>query len=1129
MVICFTALWAQAVNWYGAYLQEQELARTKQGIVEQASELSTLVHQRFALLQGLASFVETDIVEQLAIPAVSKQRLDTFLAGLQASTVGVRNFSVAPKGIIRCISPLEGNEKALGLDLFSDPRPSGSAISQRAVEQGKMVLTIPFELIQGGIGIAARQAVFSGQGTWGLVSMVLDLMPVLQEVGLLDLPILDHVALRDSQGKVFFGEQSNFEQNKTTQRVNLPDGYWELVINPRHFSQNEDQQLIIFKISLAAFLLLLLGFFMALQPKALHSHKILSLGGSSRSEESLPLGTPPKWLPPALTAGAIILVIFTFYFFLQRNDLGVQRQNLNQTIELLNSKVDQRLSANTDYLVLISEQISRQQLSPDQFQERVSRYVADHPSLINVTWSNSDFMIRYAAPYESSKQIIGLSLTLPEPKRASRLAQITHQAVYTKPFVVIQGAAAFEVYQPIYHNQMFLGNLGGVYDISTLLDGLISDALRSLYQVELIDRSGEVLFSDSQDRSLTQLSQTLPIQSLQQEIFLKVSVYKQGLSQSMKLLLMLSSVLAFGVAFSLWLQYKESCKHWQTGESLRASQQNFRAIADSSPMAIVICENWTGNILYANAQANLLFEPAHQSLLEQRMLDCYSSTESYHSLAKLMALHGIIENFELQLKRGDESVFWGAISAKEVPYDQGVAIITSISDLSERKRHEDQLFKQANFDALTGLPNRSLAFSRLERALLEVGSEGANVALMMLDLDHFKNVNDNFGHDTGDYLLKEIGSRLTTIVGNGATVARLGGDEFIVIVPRIYGASEAEVIAEKIIVACTSPLLIDGHEIQVSASVGIAMFPNDGANNKVLMKNADTAMYQCKAQGRNHYRFYTDLMSQQAQRQLQMEMALRQALANGEFSIAYQPLITTESNLVVGVEALLRWHNPNLGQIAPVDFIPLAESIGIINEIGQWVLETACQQIKQWRQVQGMPTYVAVNVSGKQLRNGKLVQVVSDVLAKFELPAEALELEITESVLLENTADNSKTLTQIHQMGVSLAIDDFGTGYSSLSYLRRFPFDTLKIDGSFIKDVPNELEATQLVSAIISMANTLGLNIVAEGVENKQQLDFITARHCQIVQGYFLAKPMAAAKLPNFVEQFTATKNSQTL
>ena len=331
--------------------------------------------------------------------------------------------------------------------------------------------------------------------------------------------------------------------------------------------------------------------------------------------------------------------------------------------------------------------------------------------------------------------------------------------------------------------------------------------------------------------------------------------------------------------------------------------------------------------------------------------------------------------------------------------------------------------------------------------------------------------------------------------------------------PDLDNVESIDKIATKILAICAKPVYIQGQEIRISASMGISLYPKDAHDQQTLLKNADIAMYQCKDKGRNHFRYYDEEMSEQAKSRMRMELQIRRALNNNEFSLNYQPLVCVNSRRARGAEALLRWHNDQLGHISPDIFIPLAESIGLIDEIGFWVLQTACRQVKQWRTQEHMPRFVAVNVSSHQLRKDNFIERIQGLLSEFELPPHALELEITESTLLENSANNLQKLEALHRLGVRLSIDDFGTGYSSLSYLQRFSFDTLKIDKSFIQDITLDPKAEQIVTAILSMAKVLDMKVVAEGVEKKEQLTLLAKLGCPIVQGYYFARPTPANAL----------------
>ena len=444
------------------------------------------------------------------------------------------------------------------------------------------------------------------------------------------------------------------------------------------------------------------------------------------------------------------------------------------------------------------------------------------------------------------------------------------------------------------------------------------------------------------------------------------------------------------------------------------------------------------------------------------------------------------------------------------PDDQEIShYLWLFSDLSESKRVAEQVHHLAHHDPLTGLPNRLALNLRLSQALPEARRHGWNVALMFIDLDHFKIINDTLGHSVGDELLREIACRLSRAVRESDFVARLGGDEFVVLLTDVNGVNDAATVASKILSAFACPVTVDEIELHTSPSIGISVFPTDGADGDTILRNADTAMYCAKAAGRNSYQFYASDMNLAATHRLDLEGKLRQALARQEFTLAFQPQVGAGSGLPNGVEALVRWRHPVDGVISPAQFIPIAEETGLIVPLGEWVLRTACFELKRWLEA-GLPAIkVAVNVSARQLRRRDFLETVAAILVESDLPAELLELEITESVAMENPEESISLLQALRRMGVTLAIDDFGTGYSSLAYLKRLPIDNLKIDRSFVADIEHDLNDRAIAFGTIALAHSLGLSVIAEGVETEDQFDLLASNGCDEIQGYLFSPPLA--------------------
>jgi len=465
----------------------------------------------------------------------------------------------------------------------------------------------------------------------------------------------------------------------------------------------------------------------------------------------------------------------------------------------------------------------------------------------------------------------------------------------------------------------------------------------------------------------------------------------------------------------------------------------------------------------------------------------------------------------LRLRRADGEKLWVELFLAPVRSEMGAVthFVGVLNDVTYRKNAEARLNHLANHDALTGLPNRNLLNDRLAHAIARRREDMA--AVLFLDLDRFKLINDSYGHDVGDELLRAVAARLVGCLRDEDTVARLGGDEFVVLLEDLPGGDAAATIAGKVAGRLAEPLMIGGRELPVAASIGIALYPRDGRDAQDLLKNADTAMYRAKEAGRGGFCFFAGEMNAHALRRLTLENELRRALDGGELEVFYQPQVTMDSGRLIGAEALVRWRHPLRGLVSPIDFIPVAEETGLIVALGEQVLRIACRQIADWQRRGLPPLTVAVNLSPRQFRQADLVTVIAAIIAETGVDPARLELEITESAAMQNADSTVAALQRLRAMGVSLAIDDFGTGYSSLSYLKRFPIDKLKIDRSFILGVPADGDDTAIVQAIAAMAGSLGLKLLAEGVENEAQRGFLAAFGCAAAQGYLFGRPQPAA------------------
>ena len=471
-------------------------------------------------------------------------------------------------------------------------------------------------------------------------------------------------------------------------------------------------------------------------------------------------------------------------------------------------------------------------------------------------------------------------------------------------------------------------------------------------------------------------------------------------------------------------------------------------------------------------------------------------------------------------KDGEEFLSW--VELNEVRDEQGerTHLIGVLTDITDRKRVEQELRYLANYDTLTGLPNRALLGERLGQAIVNARRGSHKIGVLFLDLDRFKHVNDSMGHAAGDRMLKAAGARLRQVVRERDTVARLGGDEFTVILEEILDAREAEDMAERLIEAFQAPLSLGGaQEVVISPSIGVSLYPDHGQVPTDLLKYADTAMYQAKDRGRNTWTMYHARMDALARDRARMMAALRRAQERGEFSLVYQPKMAIATGSITGVEALLRWHSAELGEVPPTVFIPLAEEIGLINDIGEFVLITACADLRGFREAGLRGLSMAVNLSAAQLERPELTRRICEIMAEHDIAPDQLELELTESMVMANAEQSVRILGELKSIGVRLAIDDFGTGYSSLAYLKRLPIDTLKIDREFVGDVTIDPDDAAITATIITMAHSLQLNVVAEGVQTAEQLAFLHVQCCDEIQGHWLSMALPAAVCCRFIAE----------
>jgi diguanylate cyclase (GGDEF)-like protein/PAS domain S-box-containing protein len=546
-----------------------------------------------------------------------------------------------------------------------------------------------------------------------------------------------------------------------------------------------------------------------------------------------------------------------------------------------------------------------------------------------------------------------------------------------------------------------------------------------------------------------------------------------------------------------------------------AAGQILATVADP----VIVCDSG-GIIRFTNEAASTVFgyEPGE---LAGAPIELLAEPSVGSSVRLLVSAGKVVRDVEMAFRtRQGERVEVGISLSPRVD-DRGVAVgaVLVARDIRARKRAESQIAYQACHDALTGLPNRMLFYDRLTQVLVRAKRHGDRLAVLFLDLDKFKVVNDSLGHAAGDRLLVEIAGRLQRTLRQSDTVARVGGDEFTFLLPGIERGEDASRVAQKILDAVSRPLEIDGHQLYVTTSIGISLYPADGEEAEALLGSADIAMYRAKDLGRNGFQLSSPAMNARSVARLSLERDLRMAIERGEFTLVYQPQAGVLSGRTVGVEALLRWNHPRRGVVLPGEFIAIAEETRLILPLGEWVLRTACEQVRQWQRGGVSLLRVAVNLSALQFRQRNLASTVQTVLSQSGIPPGSLELEITESAAMLDAGMTIDVLSELREMGVRIAIDDFGTGHAALAYLKRFPIDMLKIDRSFVSGIENSRQDTAIVAAITGLAHGLGLKVLAEGVENESQLGLLAACGCDEYQGYLLSRPLAPAVVSGFFDR----------
>ena len=837
---------------------------------------------------------------------------------------------------------------------------------------------------------------------------------------------------------------------------------------------------------------------------------------------------------------ALALLFFSLFVFnLNLVELQEQRTKLTHIAADysydLKSNLDRALSSSFTIAALLRQGNG----DIKNFQSVAQEIFSLHPGVVELAIAPYG-IIEKVAPLEGNEKAIGLNLF--EAKNQSTesfLAKETGLLTLAGPLTLAQGGEGLVGRLPMYEDKenkdSFLGFTLTIVNLPMMFESLKWHQLRDEGLSYEIWRT----HPDSEEKQIILKSDTSVLENPIHYSFdvpnakwtMSIAPTKGWGNNSILFLreifaLLLALMLAYMskllIALKISRDSLESEVYQTTGEK-QVLQKQIQVLLDAIPDLIWL-KDINGIYLFCNKSFEKFFGShdyeivgkSDYDFVDDKLADFFRAND----LIAMDAGSPVVNEEELTFKENGYKGLFETLKTPMLDTNENIMGVLGIArDISVRRESENKIEKLEYFDALTGLPNKMMLNLRLSHDLSIANRKNENVAILFLDFDHFKNINDTLGHAVGDELIIEVGKRLANLLREEDTISRQGGDEFIVILPSITVEGAAHV-ATKLLRAIEQPISVKDNELVVTASIGIAMYPNDGKDIETLFKSADAAMYLAKDNGRNNYRFFTAEIQVRSSRILLIENALRSAQTRGELSLHYQPQISLKTGKIMGAEALLRWTHPELGVIHPSEFIPIAEDSGQILLIGEWVLRTAAMCMKDWIDRGFEPITVAVNLSAVQFHHPHLCELIKTIIDEVQLPAQYLELELTESAAAQNPLGAIEIMNELNEKGLRLSIDDFGTGYSSLSYLKRFKVYKLKIDQSFIRDISIDAEDKAIVMTIIALGKSLGLKTIAEGVETKEQLDFLKENGCDEVQGFFFSKPLSVEDFEKYVKNY---------
>ncbi|PCJ30974.1 MAG: hypothetical protein COA90_07615 [Gammaproteobacteria bacterium] len=843
-----------------------------------------------------------------------------------------------------------------------------------------------------------------------------------------------------------------------------------------------------------------------------------------------------------------VLATLSFALWLFNNAINEEDKRIKAELEhlttVMSSRISHELMTHINLTKFMTDSVfdnDNIDIKDDSFNRSVSFIRHLHPDILSISWhkNNSTTKDENALPPE----LLHFYQQARDTGKATVSSKIQSEQDGHSQQTILSFLPVYRSFYPVdtleQRQKAFVGTIVAKHDLNRILSTLIKRFSQSYTDISVYD------ISDSHNPIRLYPEETLQSELVSASILHSFSInnrqwqvsitpgemyFKKDYSSNIWLILIISFILTAILTISLMISSGRKARIEEVVDlrtkSLHQAQKDLQllAVAFESNDAIMIT-NTANQVLRVNhafsditgySEQEILGKTPH--LLSSGKHDQFFYDELWHQLNTHSRYEGEIWN---RHKKGDIFPTRQTISAIKNAQGEIINYVSVFSDITEKKDNEDRIKNLAFYDPLTSLPNRRLLMDRLEQEISRASRNEQKGTLIFLDLDDFKKVNDSLGHEFGDELLKQIGQRLQEHTHETHTVSRIGGDEFVILIPSatLNESSLIEtstLLAENLIAAFQQPFTLKTYKHYISTSMGITTFPNEGDTASELLRQADTAMYKAKRQGKNTFSFYEKSMQAQAEANLDLERNLREAIDNNSFTLSYQPQVN-HSGIIIGSEALLRWIHKDKGPISPANFIPLAEDSGLIIPIGQWVLNEACFTMQSWLKQGYKLQHISVNVSPKQFRHADFVQHVEEALTLSKLPADKLMLEITEGIVIDNIDNTVKKMNLLKKMGVQFSIDDFGTGYSSLYYLKRLPIDELKIDQSFVRDIATDKDDAEIVATIIAMANHLNLTVVAEGVENAEQLEFLIANNCTLFQGYYYSRPLPAAEFQEFI------------